>query len=126
MLTVQYCANIRRAHRVGPWWNGDNLRGRADVAWATRFDKGVAVRGNAGRKIFRLARIQNDPALTASADMPGTLRYVSPEQLSPGQIVDHRSDIFSLGLTLFELATGTPGRQVPMMLFDSLVDTFST
>ncbi len=59
---------------------------------------------------FGLARILSDASLTASTDMPGTLRYMSPEQCSSETIVDHRTDIFSLGLTLFELATGEPAR----------------
>ena len=55
---------------------------------------------------FGLARRQTDPGLTRSGDLVGTLRYMSPEQAS-GQsaLVDHRTDIYSLGATLYELLT---------------------
>ena len=59
---------------------------------------------------FGLARILTDPGLTASTDLPGTLRYMSPEQFLKDSIIDHRTDVFSLGLTLYELATGQPAR----------------
>ncbi len=58
---------------------------------------------------FGLARTPREASITATGELPGTLRYMSPEQLrsKPG-IVDHRTDIYSLGLTLFELAVGRP------------------
>ena len=58
---------------------------------------------------FGLARTARDAAMTASGELLGTLRYMSPEQLrsKPG-IVDHRTDIFSLGLTLYELVARRP------------------
>jgi serine/threonine-protein kinase len=58
---------------------------------------------------FGLARTVNDAGLTMSGDLLGTLRYMSPEQaLARHGLVDHRTDVYSLGATLYELLTGRP------------------
>ncbi len=58
---------------------------------------------------FGLARIEADAALTMTGDLLGTLRYMSPEQgMANRVVVDHRSDIYSLGVTLYELLTLRP------------------
>ncbi|QDV32476.1 WD40 repeat domain-containing serine/threonine protein kinase [Tautonia plasticadhaerens] len=59
---------------------------------------------------FGLARLQGDAGLTASGVLVGTFRYMSPEQAAStrGVPVDHRTDIYSLGATLYELLTLRP------------------
>lgn len=54
---------------------------------------------------FGLAHIQSDADVTATGDLVGTLRYMSPEQASGTSLVDQRTDIYSLGVTLYELLT---------------------
>ncbi len=58
---------------------------------------------------FGLARIQTEASLTATGDLVGTLRYMSPEQALAKRVpIDHRTDVYSLGATLYELLTLRP------------------
>jgi serine/threonine protein kinase/Flp pilus assembly protein TadD len=58
---------------------------------------------------FGLAQVQSDTRLTLTGDLVGTLRYMSPEQaLAKRVVIDHRTDIYSLGATLYELLTLQP------------------
>jgi serine/threonine protein kinase len=53
---------------------------------------------------FGLAHCQSQAGLTMSGDLVGTLRYMSPEQaLAQRLLIDHRTDVYSLGATLYEL-----------------------
>jgi serine/threonine protein kinase len=69
----------------------------------------VDVRGNLWITDFGLAHVLCDTKLTLTGDLVGTLRYMSPEQaLARRAPVDQRTDIYSLGATLYELLTLEP------------------
>src|SRR5207302_8658759 len=54
---------------------------------------------------FGLAKTQRDETLTPSRAIMGTPAYMAPEQLQ-GKEADARSDIYALGLVLYEMLTG--------------------
>ena len=54
---------------------------------------------------FGLAQLSAASRLTAVSTPIGTDSYVSPEQMN-GEVVDHRSDLWSLGVILYEMVTG--------------------
>ena len=62
---------------------------------------------------FGLARLQGVSDLTITGDMPGTLRYMSPEQADGGRVLDPRTDVYALAVTLYELLTGVPAFDNP-------------
>jgi eukaryotic-like serine/threonine-protein kinase len=68
----------------------------------------IMLNGGGKAKImdFGLARMRMADHKTSTGMVLGTPRYMSPEQIS-GQPVDQRSDIFSLGIVLYEMLTGT-------------------
>ncbi len=55
---------------------------------------------------FGLAKLAGDVGVTSTGDLPGTLRYLAPECLHTE--ADARSDIYSMGLTLYELLVDEP------------------
>ena len=63
----------------------------------------VDAQGNIWVTDFGLARIEGHEGLTETGDFLGTLRYMAPERLEGA--LDRRSDIYSLGATLYELLT---------------------
>jgi len=58
---------------------------------------------------FGLARRTDDVSLSLTGALLGTPRYMSPEQAAAAhRPIDHRTDLYSLGATLYELVTGRP------------------
>ncbi|MFC2168797.1 protein kinase [Acidobacteriota bacterium] len=65
----------------------------------------VDMDGNAKITDFGIARSTKTKGLTGPGTIIGTPEYMSPEQVE-GKPVDHRSDLYSLGIVLYELVTG--------------------
>jgi serine/threonine protein kinase len=58
---------------------------------------------------FGLARMLEEPGMTVTGEFMGSPGYMSPEQITAGRApLDHRTDIYSLGATLYEALTLEP------------------
>lgn len=83
-------------------------------------------KGNVWVTDFGLAQVSADVGVTQTGDLVGTLRYMSPEQASGRRApVDHRTDVYSLGATLYEMLTLTPifsGSDRPTLLLQIFND----
>ena len=78
----------------------------------------MVTRGNVKVLDFGLAQMATDAGRTPTRAIIGTPAYMAPEQLE-GQEADARSDLFALGLVLFEMASGKlpfPGKSLGGML----------
>jgi serine/threonine protein kinase len=97
-LGVQAAEGLEHAHQLGVV--------HRDVKPANLL---VDERGNLWITDFGLAHCQSQAGLTMTGDLVGTLRYMSPEQaLAKRLLVDHRADVYSLGVSLYELLTLEP------------------
>ena len=109
-LVPQLCEALQYAHEHGVVHRDikpENIlldaRGRVKIA-----DFGLA-------KLTSLDAGSASPAtLTAPRQVMGTPRYMAPEQVDGSPTIDHRADIYSLGLVFYEMLTG----ELPMGRFD--------
>jgi len=93
-IAQQVCAGLGEAHEAG-------------IVHRDIKPENIIVSSSGRVKIldFGLARMKGITKLTKDASTLGTLKYMSPEQYQ-NKKVDHRTDIWSLGVVLFEMLTG--------------------
>lgn len=124
-------ANLRQAIRTGKLTSAEALAIVPQICEALQFahDEGIVhrdikpenilidKRGRVKIADFGLAKLlgqdTSDHSLTATNQVMGTLRYMAPEQMQGSREVDHRADIYSLGVVFYELLTG----ELPMGRF---------
>ena len=95
-ITVQICNGLERAHR-------NNIVHR-DIKPANIF---ITSDGVVKILDFGLAKMKGQTRLTQMGSTTGTVHYMSPEQ-AKSEEVDQRSDIWSLGVVLYEMIKGKP------------------
>jgi len=93
-IAKQICEGLAEAHSLG-------VVHRDLKSSNIMIDK----KGNAHIMDFGIARSLESKGITGEGVMIGTPEYMSPEQVEVKE-VDHRSDIYSLGVILYEMATG--------------------
>ena len=93
-ISKQVCEGLAEAHRLG-------------VVHRDLKPQNIMVdrEGNARIMDFGIARSIKTKGITGTGVMIGTPDYMSPEQVE-GKEVDHRSDIYALGVILYEMVTG--------------------
>ena len=93
-IIVQACSGLQVAHESGI------------IHRDIKPDNIMLTRGGLVKVLdFGLAKLKGDGDLTRAGTTMGTVNYMSPEQ-GQGLEVDHRSDIFSIGIVFYELLTG--------------------
>jgi serine/threonine protein kinase len=149
-LVLQFVdgANLRQLLRAGQLGPAEALRIVPQICAALQYahEQGVVHRdikpenilldrrGHVKIADFGLAKLVGpeltDRVLTGSGEVMGTPHYMAPEQLERPLAVDHRADIYSLGVVFYEMLTGElplgrfapPSRKVPVdVRFDPVV-----
>jgi len=99
-LSIQICDGLAKAHQMG-------------ITHRDIKSSNIVVDSGRRAKIldFGLAFTKGGEQITKAGSTLGTVAYMSPEQ-AQGREIDHRSDLFSFGVVLYELITGrTPHKR---------------
>lgn len=64
--------------------------------------------------LAKIAMAEHSPSITKNGEPMGTLHYMAPEAHIPGMQVDHRADIYAVGVMLYHMLTG----KVPQGMFE--------
>ncbi|HTK11339.1 MAG TPA: protein kinase [Ktedonobacteraceae bacterium] len=104
-IAAQVCAVLQVAHARG-FIHRDIKPQNIMLAWS-----GAASMGDGGAWVkltdFGIVRVAEDAGLTNSGIVLGTADYLSPEQ-ARGETLTASSDLYSLGVVMFEMLTGRP------------------
>ncbi|MEC7241374.1 MAG: serine/threonine-protein kinase [Myxococcota bacterium] len=122
---VEICCEVADALYQAWTTPGDNGEG-LELVHRDLKPANILLTSNGDVKIldFGLACVHNEEWAGDDVErIRGTPIYMSPEQ-ARGETVDHRSDLFSLGLIAYELFTGQPAYRVPQDSKDPLGDVF--
>ncbi|MFN2153047.1 MAG: serine/threonine protein kinase, partial [Anaerolineales bacterium] len=95
-ITQQICEAVAYAHRHGVI--------HRDIKPSNVI---ISEQGEAVLTDFGIAKMVGIEEFTATGAVIGTAAYISPEQIQ-GEGVDHRTDIYAIGVMLFEMVSGTP------------------
>jgi predicted Ser/Thr protein kinase len=115
--------NLRQLERAGKLSPREALQIVPQICEALQFahDEGIVHRDIKPENIlldkkgrvkiadFGIAKIMNaeaEPGITETSGVLGTPQYMAPEQVEKPETVDHRADIFSLGVVFYEMLTG--------------------
>jgi len=101
-FVLQACDAVAEAHSIGIVHR--DLKPRN--LFLTQRNDGRALVKVLDFGIAKQKAVADDLALTKTAEVMGSPNYMSPEQLRSAKLADERSDIWALGVILFELLTG--------------------
>ena len=97
-LVLQICSGLKEAHAQG-------------IVHRDLKPENIMIDANGNVKIMDFGIARSMEAVTRmTGSMVGTPQYMAPEQVA-GKPIDYRTDIYSLGLMLYEMFTGTPAFQ---------------